>query len=375
MLGIFLAAALATPSASAVVARVEGEAITSDQVAARAQDSGLPLLPALEAEIREVLLAQAARAEELEREPELTQALAAARRQLAVESLLEAEVWRAVRVTRADLVPPFHAREDQVRLSLVLRATREEAERSLARLRGGESLIDEAKGSPDPLLQSKSGVLGWVARRNLAPALAEAAFSAPLDTPTGPVQVAKGYTIFVVHERELADEARLPETDPELHAEAENHLRQAALERYVAGLRRRQARAGQRPKGPAAAAAEDSKLLEREALARGHGRGAEVEEQLRLFERKALARALARRTASAAGLPSDREVEARYRQQLAAVSPVGARPFQEVRGAIAEQLRRERAQAAVDALVARLRRGARVVLDEAALPPPPSGRH
>ncbi|GEJ57087.1 peptidylprolyl isomerase [Anaeromyxobacter diazotrophicus] len=373
MLGLLLAAALAVPPSSAVVARVEDEAITSDEVAARAQDAGLPMLAALEAEIREVLLAQAARAEGLQREPELAQAVAAARRQLAVESLLEAEVWRAVRVTRADLVPPFHAREDQVRLSLVLRATREEAERSLARLRGGESLIDEAKGSPDPIIQSKSGVLGWVARRNLAPALAEAAFAAPLDTPTGPVQVAKGYTIFVVHEREIADEARLPEADPELRAEAEHRLRQAALERYVAGLRQRQARADQRQKGPPAAL-DDQALLEREALARGHGRGPEVEAQLQLFERKALARALARRTASAAGLPSDREIEARYREQLAVVTPAGARPFQEVRAVIGEQLRRERAQAAVDALVARLRRGARVVLDEGSLPPPPSGR-
>lgn len=377
MPGLLLAAALAATAPGAVVARVDGEAITWEQVAARAQDAGVPPLAALEAEIREALLAQAARAEGLPERPEVKAALAAERRRLAVERLLEAEVYRGVHLTRAGLVQVLHARDDQVRISMVVRATLEEALLSLERLRRGESLIEEARGSPDPIVQSKSGVLGWVARENLAPAVAEAAFSAPLDTPTGPIPVSKGYTIVVVHERELADEVKLNEADPELRARAEAAARRAAVERYVARLRARTPRLdraaldpGAGAGAPPAQAALDRALLEREALARGHDRGAD-DPQLRLNERTILARAMARRAAEAAGPPTELEIEARYREQLGALSGGGARPFGEVRGAIAEQLRRERAQAAVEALMGRLRREAHVVLDESALPPPP----
>src|SRR6266568_2251471 len=346
MLSALLTAALVAGTGDPVVARADGEAITAAQVTARAEELGLPALAALETTIKETLLAHAATAEGLAHDPE-------------VHARLEAE-------------------------------RRGEAEAVLARLRAGGALLDEAKGSPDPVLQAKSGVLGWVERGELAPALAQAAFSVPLDTPMGPISVPKGFAIIVVHERQIGSNSNMAAESAELRQRVELAKREPAVEQFLAKLRKQRharvdsaflERTGDRldataedleravatagaltvryadVTGPlrevgdgtatarASAAAKrrlswtllDRKLLEEAAVSRGAHDTAQVIRALHRFERHLLAAAYVRKLGD------------------------------EVRANVAEQLRRERAQSVIEARLARLRADARVVIDEAAL--------
>jgi len=360
MFSALLAAALVAGHGDPVVARVEGEPITATQLSARAEELGIPALAALETVIRESLLARAAVAEGLAGDPELRALVDAERGRLSVQQLLEKEVFPSIRATDGEIEALYHLGADQVRLSMVARATRNEAEGVLTRLRAGAALIDEAKGSPDPVLQAKSGVLGWVERGELAPALAAAAFAAPLDTLAGPIEVPKGYVVFVVHERRVGSESKIGSQVAELRQKIEFAKRDAAVGQFLAKLRKQKARAD--AKGPPSPALPDRKLLEDAAVARGLHHAPQVTRALHRFEVRLLASAYVRMLGDAVPSPSPSEVELRYREQ-----GDSSRPPPEKRTALAEQMRRERAQAIIEARVNRLRTEASVVVDEAAL--------
>jgi parvulin-like peptidyl-prolyl isomerase len=305
MFPLLLAAALGGAPESAVVARVEGDPITVGELAARAQGAGLPPLGALETLVRERVVARAARTEGLDRAPELRAALETARRQVAAERLLEDEVFSRLRASDAEVLEAFHATNDQVRLSLVVRSTEAEAAEALARLRAGAALIEEGRDSSDPVVAAKAGVLGWVPRTALAPPLARAAFSAPILEPVGPVPVPKGWAVVLVHERRLGDEPHLGEREA-LRRMVRRGKRDEAAARFTARIAaRRKARPG-----------EERRALEDEAVARGLGQGPAVARALGDMERDLLVRAYLSRL-TGPGEPTAEEVEARWRARPA----------------------------------------------------------
>src|SRR6266496_6789889 len=139
MLWIALATALSVSQADAVVARVGGEPITVGDVSARAKAAGLPPMAALENVILETVCAQAARADGFATRSDVRAQLEAERRRLAVKHLLEVVVYPTIVATDAEIEAAFHARADQVRLSMVVRATPGEALAALQRLLQGGS--------------------------------------------------------------------------------------------------------------------------------------------------------------------------------------------------------------------------------------------
>jgi hypothetical protein len=243
LLALFAAAspspAIAGALPDAIVARVDGEPVAAREVATRARADDATPTAALDAVVQEVVLARAARASGVAARPDVAAQLAAARHRIAVTHLIDEEILRGVTVTRADVEAAFHARADQVRLSMVTRDRREEAAEVLVRLRTGESLLDEAKKSPDPEVASRSGVLGWFARGDLAPELARVAFSAPLLTPAGPVALPKGFAVVVVHERKIGTDEAFAAQERTIAEQVVDAKRQQALARWLASLRAR----------------------------------------------------------------------------------------------------------------------------------------
>jgi parvulin-like peptidyl-prolyl isomerase len=349
----------------AVVARVDANAITAAEVAGKVKASGATVASALETLIGEAILADAARATKLEKSPDVRGPVDAERRRLAVERLLETSVYDGVTASDDEVSKLFHARADQAKLSMVVRATREEALEVQHRLRQGASLVDEARRSSDPLIASKSGFLGWVPRGALIPDLAAAVFATPLLVPAGPAPVSKGYAVFIVHERNLG-RAPPKEDVAALRHSVELSKRADAVEAFSRRLRAR-SRAhvdatfiastrdrieaspeelrhpvatagwvtvrygeilgplmetvGQNGRAPPVIKERlstqllDRKLLEAEAKARGLHRAPEVERALSRIERSLLASAYARRLAESLPAPTDAELEARYQKE------------------------------------------------------------
>ncbi len=401
MLWIALAVALSVSQSDAIVARVEGEPITIGDVSSRAKAAGLPPMAALENVILETVCAQAARADGFATRSDVRAQLEAERRRLAVQHLLEVVVYPTIVATDAEIEAAFHARADQVRLSMVVRATPGEALAALQRLLHGGSLLDEAKQSSDPVIQAKSGILGWVARGALVPDLARMAFEAPLLTPVGPIEVPMGFAVVVVHARQLGDDAALARDEPTLRRIVELSKRDDAAERFVRRLRRKRqakvdrellARTGDRAASredldrPVATAGRVSVRYDEiappmavalgDASRGGSGRAPlEVKERLawqlldqRLLADEALARRMDRGPEQARALHSiERAVLADAYAWTAGHGEVG-------RGDVPRSRCGDRARQAITARVATLRREARVQLDEAVLPSLLGGR-
>ena len=301
MLCHLLPIVLAAVTPDAVAARVGPEVISAADVANRAQRAHQAPGAALDDMVTEALLAVAARSEGMARQPAVRARIDAERRRLAAERLLELEVLAHVKVTDREISEAFHATADRVRLSMVVRATEEEARATLGRLHDGAALIDEARSSLDPVGRSKSGVLGWFTRSQLAPAVAKAAFSIPLAQPSDPVPLDKGFAVLVVHEREIGKDAALRQDASELREALQSARRGERATQFLHALRR---------KGDPRAS--DTDLLAREAARRGLGRDARVVRALRRSERTALARAYVDRIATQVDAPTEAEIQAAY---------------------------------------------------------------
>lgn len=365
MLGPILALALAAIDPGAVVARVGPDVIDGRDVLGRAHALHVRPSAALEDLIRESLVASLARSAGLDSAPAVQDELQAERRRAAVEQLLEREVASKAKVTDADVARQFHGTQDQVRLSMVVRATEREAREVLDRLRAGAGIIEEARSSIDPVGRSKSGVMGWFHRAELSRALAQIAFDAPLDSPAGPVRVEKGYAAIVVHERRVGDDDALRRAAPELRRELEQArwneragmllraLRTRAGARVDAAALRstgngfhgaprlgltvatdgekaitygevvaRMRQAGGDGATPTDASPEakertawrlvDERLLAREAVRRGLDRGADTTAAVRGATRAVLASAYARSVAAQVSAPTEAEIAGRY---------------------------------------------------------------
>ncbi len=159
-----------------------------------------------------------------------------ARRNAAVERYLQVVVYPGVQVPEADLRERFHQRGDQVRLLLVARPDEAQARATLARIAAGASFADEAATSVDPTSKAKKGDLGWLPRSALSAALAKEAFVAPIGKVQGPVLAEGAWSVYLVQDRRLPDEAAYALVKDRLRADLEPQARSAAAEKHRAKL-------------------------------------------------------------------------------------------------------------------------------------------
>ncbi|BDG07414.1 peptidylprolyl isomerase [Anaeromyxobacter paludicola] len=224
MLSLILATTLAL-SGEAVAARVDQQPILAAEVQDQlrgsrgAAASGTPA-EAVDVLAAEVLLAGEAERRGLPKDPAVAAAIDAELQRLATERFLAKEVDGAVRVDEATLREFFHSRADVVRLHEIVVSTEPQARAILDRLAKGGSFAAEARNSLDVRSAPNGGDRGDVARGDLDPALAAAAFQAPIGKVMGPVTLQLGVAVFKVTARSIG-------------AEQEYAEKRAGLERFV----------------------------------------------------------------------------------------------------------------------------------------------
>jgi len=221
--------------ARAISAAALSERMQSD----RAQGREATPEEALRALVDEAVLCNEAERRGLARKPELASQIEAARRRLAAERLVQKEIVGAYRPDEAMLRQMYHGGADSVHLRLVVLASREQAEAALGRLRQGARFADEAKASLDPGSKGKGGDLGTVARRELAPEVAEVAFSAPIGEPGGPVPYGPGFAVIQVASRRVGSEEEFARRRAELEGFARDQARTQLPRHFAQQLRAR----------------------------------------------------------------------------------------------------------------------------------------
>jgi peptidyl-prolyl cis-trans isomerase C len=215
-LGAALALAGAAHADPKILAKVDGLAITEDDVGDAMQDIGPGLPQKLEGPAREKyvvdylidlkLVAKKAMADKLDSGAEFARRLAYYHDKLAMEALLgkvavaattdEAEHKAYDEAAKAQ--PPA----EEVHARHILLPTEEEAKAALARIKAGEDFAKVATElSKDP--GGEGGDLGWFTRDRMVPEFADAAFKLQPGQVSDPVKSQFGWHIIKVEERRM----------------------------------------------------------------------------------------------------------------------------------------------------------------------------
>jgi parvulin-like peptidyl-prolyl isomerase len=240
-LTFLLPAALAATLGDPVVARVDGEEIRASMLLARearvkAVGGALPREQVLDAIVGDVLVARSARGTPAERSPAVQAALDSERRRLAADRFATREIEKMT-PAEEQIRDLFHDTADVFRLRLATYTSPEAAAAGMSRLAAGGDFAEEAARSLDPRSAKNKGDLGTVTRRELGPALANAAAKAELGKPTGPVALPLGFAVIVVAERKLGDEASYQAMAPQLREFAKKQLQTGAKKHLARQLR------------------------------------------------------------------------------------------------------------------------------------------
>jgi peptidyl-prolyl cis-trans isomerase C len=198
-------------AASTVVAKVNGVAITDEDVKLAGEDLGPAIPKQLQGAARDAyildylidgqLVAQKAVADKLDQTPDFPKKLAYYKEKLLMEALLSqtakaAVTDEAMHKVYDDAKKNFKP-QDEIHARHILVATKEEAEAALKRVKAGEDFAKVAKEvSKDP--GSEGGDLGWFTKDRMIPEFAEAAFKLQVGQISDPVKTQFGWHIIKI---------------------------------------------------------------------------------------------------------------------------------------------------------------------------------
>ncbi len=218
-LGLAFAVSSAVPAftlvqpaaASTVLAKVNGVAITDEDLKLAAEDLGPAVPKQLQGKARDAyildylidgqLVAQKAVSDKLDQTADFPKKLAYYREKLLMEALLTQTAKGAVsdeamKKVYEDAKKDFKP-QDEIHARHILVATKEEADAALKRVKGGEDFAKVAKEvSKDP--GSEGGDLGWFTKDRMIPEFAEAAFKLQVGQISDPVKTQFGWHIIKI---------------------------------------------------------------------------------------------------------------------------------------------------------------------------------
>lgn len=199
------------PAHAAVLAEVNGQPITDEDLKLAGEDLGSNIPRQLTGKARDAyildylidgdLVAQKAVAEKLDQTPDFPKKVAYYRQKLLMEALLSTVAKQAVTDEAMKKVYDAAAKAQKPELEIharhILVATKAEADAALKRIKAGEDFAKVAKEvSKDP--GADGGDLGWFTKERMVPAFAAAAFKLKPGQVSEPVQTQFGWHIIKV---------------------------------------------------------------------------------------------------------------------------------------------------------------------------------
>jgi peptidyl-prolyl cis-trans isomerase C len=238
---------LAAPASAKVLATVNGQQITDEDLKIATEDLG-PSLPAqIQGKAREsyildflidgVLVAQKAQAENLDKTPDFADKLAYYHEKLLMETKLS-QIAKAALTDEAlkktyDEAAKAQKPETEIHARHILVATDADAQAVIKRLKGGEDFAKVAKEvSKDT--GSDGGDLGWFTKDKMVPEFAEAAFKLEPGTISEPVKSPFGWHVIEVEGKR---EKTFPPFD-EVKDQVSRYVVQKAQSELVTELRK-----------------------------------------------------------------------------------------------------------------------------------------
>lgn len=219
------------------------ELLLREQLARGAADT-----PALRAQIREAVVAQALMAQAalkagLERQPEARARLVLAR-QSALAQAWQQQTLRSVQITEADMVAHYQRQvqalgTEEVRLRHVLLPDEQQARQVQAQLAGGAAFETlAAQVSRDNSTRERGGLSDWVAVGSLAPGVAQAVQALSLGQLSAtPIETPSGWQVLKLEARRALSPPPLEAVRAQLQRTLEQQALQARLQSLRASAR------------------------------------------------------------------------------------------------------------------------------------------
>lgn len=240
--------ALAQAPGNKVLAKVNGEAITEQDVATAIDDVGseYPNLPpenlrtlTLEFLIEMKIVAQKAKAEKIDQTEDFKRRMAYVQQRVLMQQLLLREANAA---TSDAAVKKFYDEQvaqikpvDEVRARHILVENEDDAKKIVVRLKGGEDFAKVAKElSKDPGSGAEGGDLGFFTQDRMVPEFAAAAFALKPGELSAPVKTQFGWHVIKLEERR---QRPLPAFD-QIKDRVAQSLAARAQQEFLANLRK-----------------------------------------------------------------------------------------------------------------------------------------
>ncbi len=240
--------ALAQAPGNKVLAKVNGEAITEQDVSTAIDDVGAeyPNLPpenlrtlTLEFLIEMKIVAQKAKAEKIDQTEDFKRRMAYVQQRVLMQQLLLREATAA---TSDAAVKKFYDEQvaqikpvEEVRARHILVENEDDAKKIVVRLKGGEDFAKVAKElSKDPGSGAEGGDLGFFTQDRMVPEFAAAAFALKPGDLSAPVKTQFGWHVIKLEERR---QRPLPAFD-QIKDRVAQSLAARAQQEFLANLRK-----------------------------------------------------------------------------------------------------------------------------------------
>ncbi|MBI4227619.1 MAG: peptidylprolyl isomerase [Candidatus Omnitrophica bacterium] len=198
----------------------------------------------LEEMVLETVLFQEARKRGMDREPQVRELVAEARRQIMIGRLMEKEGEQSPPVTDQEIVEYYEQRKAQFaqperwRASHILVSTEAQAKEALERLGKGERFERVAEALSQDTSKSKGGDLGYFSRGQLIPEFEEAATQLQVGQTSGVIKTSLGHHVISLTDHQAAQQRGLGDVRDQITQELKNRRARARSDQFVNELRK-----------------------------------------------------------------------------------------------------------------------------------------
>ncbi|MGQ9473330.1 MAG: peptidylprolyl isomerase [Candidatus Caldatribacteriaceae bacterium] len=236
-----------------IVAQVNGEPIylnELEEIWAGLPDSYRVQFPGgmkdlLEQLIRQTLLVQEAKKNNLESDPGVVKRLESLKKQVLVSEFIRREIIEKVKVDDEEIEkeynanPTLYTEPERVKVSHIMVSSKERAEEVLAELKSGkpfEQVAKEKSESPDA---SSGGAMGYVRKGDLDQEIEKVVFELAPGSFSDIVETSYGFHIFLVSEHLKPRLKELSEVKEEIIARLTPQKQQEVFDKMIEGLKNR----------------------------------------------------------------------------------------------------------------------------------------
>lgn len=197
----------------------------------------------LEQLVRQTLIVQEAKKNNLENDPVVLKRLENLKKQVLVSEFIKREILDKVKVSDEEVEkeynanPTLYTEPEQVKVSHIMVSTKEKAQEVLEELKSGKPFEEVAKGKSESPDAGSGGAMGYVRKGDLDPEIEKVVFELAPGNFSDIVETSYGFHIFLVSEHLQPRLKELSEVKEEIITRLTPQKQQEAFDKLIEELK------------------------------------------------------------------------------------------------------------------------------------------